>query len=96
MAARKPPVPQRKLWSLESMTAALKDVESGSKGLREAVRNYNAPVETLRRASGQVPLDCKSGPGTVLTRKEEEALSEYCIKMGFGPGREDLCGFCYR
>ena len=76
------------------MAAALKDVESGSKGLREAARTYNVPVETLRRrVEGQVLLECKSGPGTVLTREEEEALSDYCIKMsemGFGLGREDV------
>ena len=76
------------------MAAALKDVESGSKGLREAARTYNVPVETLRRrVEGQVLLECKSGPGTVLTREEEQALSDYCIKMsemGFGLGREDV------
>jgi hypothetical protein len=45
------------------MAAALKDVESDYKGLREAARIYNVPVETLRRrASGQVTLYCKSGP----------------------------------
>ena len=59
------------------MAAALKDVESGSKGLGEAARTYNAPVETLRRVEGQVPLECKSGPGTILTREEEEALLDY-------------------
>lgn len=92
MAARKPPVAQRKLWSLESMVAAVRDVESG--GLREAAHAYNCPVEMLRRrTSGQVTLDCKSGPGTVLTREEEEALAQYCMKRsetGFGLGREDV------
>ena len=38
-------------------------------------------------------LDCRSGPSTTLTKAEEEALTEYCIKMsdiGFGLGREDV------
>ena len=85
---------QRKLWSLESMAAALSDVEQGTKGLREAARTYNVPIETLRRrATGQVSLDCRSGPSTTLTKGEEDALSEYIIKMadiGFGLGREDV------
>ena len=85
---------QRKLWSLDSMAAALKDVENGTKGLREAARAYNVPVETLsRRVTGQVSLDCRSGPNTTLTKAEEEALTEYCIKMsdiGFGLGRKDV------
>ena len=80
---------QRKLWSLDSMAAALKDVENGTKGLREAARPYNVPVKTLRRATGQVSLDRRSGPSTTLTK----ALTEYCIKMsdiGCGLGREDV------
>ena len=85
---------QCKLWSLQSMTAALKEVENGTKGLREAARAYNVPVETLRRrATRQVPLECRSGPSTTLTREEEQALAEYCIKMsdiGFGLGRDDV------
>ena len=79
---------------MESMTAALRDVEDGTKGLREAARTYNVPVETLRRrAVGLVSLECRSGPSTVLTREEEEALMNYCIKMsemGFGLSREDV------
>ena len=85
---------QRKLWSLDSMAAALMDVENSTKGLREAARAYNVPVETLRRrATGQVSLNCQSGPSTTLTMEEEEALTEYCTKMsniGFGLGREDV------
>ena len=55
----------KKLWCLELMKAALKDVESG---LREAAQTYNVRVEMLRRRDGgQDALDCKSGPGTVLT-----------------------------
>lgn len=85
---------ERKLWSLDSMAAALRDVENGTKGLREAARAYHVPVETLRRrATGQVSLDCRSGPSTTLTKEEEKALAEYCIKMsdiGFGLGREDV------
>ena len=39
---------KRKLWSDESMAAAVVSVKDG-RGLREASRLYNVPVETLRR-----------------------------------------------
>lgn len=39
---------KRKLWSNESMAAAVEFVRDG-KGLREASRLYNVPIETLRR-----------------------------------------------
>ena len=62
----------RKLWSLDSMAAALSEVQNGTKGLREAARAYNVPVETLRRrVTGQVSLDSRSGPSTTLTKEEE-------------------------
>ena len=36
-------------------------------GLREAARSYNVPVETLRqRVNGNVAIDCRPGPETVL------------------------------
>ena len=40
--------PQRRLWSDENMIVAVKSVED-EKGLREAARLYNMPIETLRR-----------------------------------------------
>ena len=43
---------QRKLWLMESMTAALRDVQ-GTKGLRYAACIYNVPVETLQRKAGE-------------------------------------------
>ena len=63
-------MPQKsKLWSSESMTAAVESVKEG-KGLREASRLYNIPVETLRRrVIGQVDIDCRPVPNTVLTRR---------------------------
>ena len=55
---------KRKLWSDESMCAAVKSVQDG-KGLREASRLYNIPVETLRRQTfSMVMVDCKLGHST--------------------------------
>ena len=38
---------KRKLWHEDSMLQAVKSIDDG-KGLREAARIYNVPVETLR------------------------------------------------
>ena len=64
---------------MESIAAALQDVQDG-KGLRDTARTYNVLVETLsRRVAGSVAVDCRSGPNTVLTAEEEEALMNYCL-----------------
>ena len=57
-SAKTNPTQKRKLWSEESMIAAMKYVEDG-KGLRVASKLYNVPVETLRRrATGAVQVGC--------------------------------------
>ena len=80
----------RKLWSNESMILAVKNVEDGL----EAARQYNVPVETLRRrVTGAVSTDCRPGPPTVLTSEEETRLAQFLIEMsdmGFGLTREDV------
>ena len=89
---------KRRLWSDESMVAAVRSVEDG-KGLRETARLYNVPVETLRRrVTGSVTLDCRPGPATVLTVEEESKLANYIIEMadmGFGLTREDVMRVAY-
>ena len=94
MEARK----TRKLWSDESMRAAVESVNQG-KGLREAGRLYNVPVETLRRrVTGKVDLDCRPGPATILTKEEEERIVHYLIQMadmGYGLTREAVMHMVY-
>ena len=57
------------------------------------------PIESLRRrVIGQVDVECRPGPQTVLS-KEEDRLAEYCIEMadrGFGLGREDVMRFAFQ
>ena len=54
------------------MEAAYEAVING-KGLREASRMHNVPVETLRRrVSGSVAVGCKPGPATILSDEEED------------------------
>ena len=83
---------KRKLWTEESMTAAVNSIHHENKRLREAARLYNIPVETLgRHACGIVEEECKPGPSTVLTDEEEERLSSYLIEMadmGFSLSRD--------
>ena len=91
--------PVRKLWTKESMIAAVKCVEDGM-GVREASRLYNLPYETLRRRTTHVvSLECTPGPSTVLTHDEEEQLVSYLIKMsdmGFGLSRDDVMITAFR
>ena len=79
--------------------AAVDSVLKENKGLREAARLYNVPIETLRRCvNGSVKLDCKPGPAIVLTEEEEDRLAEYLIKMsemGFGLTKEGVMGMAF-
>ena len=76
------------------MKSAVIAVQEGN-GLRSAARMLDVPLETLRRrVIGSVPLDCKPGPKTVLS-KEEDLIFRYFIttcmsEMGYGIGRDDL------
>ena len=76
------------------MSAAMSSIVNDNKGLREAARLYNIPVETLRRhVAGMVKDGCKPGPGTVLTEEEEEHLAAYLVEMadmGFGLSRDTV------
>ena len=69
----------------------MQSVQEG-KGLREASRLYNVPVETLRRrVTGKVELDCRPGPSTVLTQDEEREIVHCLIQMadmGYGLMKE--------
>ena len=63
------------------MVNAIKSVQEG-KGLREASRLYNVPVETLRRrVTGAVDAVCRLGPLTVLTESEGQCLAVYIADM---------------
>ena len=67
--------------------------QEGGMGLRKAFRLYNVLCESLRRVNGTVDLDCRTGPSTVLTEEEEDALIHYCFQMAdmsFGLTKEDV------
>ena len=81
------------------MVEAVRSIEEDGKGLREAARNFNVPVETLRRrVAGITSLDAKPGRDTVLTTEEERRLATYIIDMcdmGFGLSRQDVMRVAY-
>ena len=87
-------------WSLQSMTKALEAVQLENKSLRQAAREYAVPLTTLkRRVDGEVSIDAKPGPATILTEEEEKKLYKYCLDMcdmGYGLTVEDLrtLAFC--
>ena len=90
---------KQRMWSQESMTAAVNAVNNEGSSLRATCRLYNVPIETLRRrVMGQVDVECRPGPQTILS-KEEDCLAEYCIEMadrGFGLGKEDVMRFAFQ
>ena len=47
----------------------------------------------------KVPLECRSGPPTVLTQLEEDELASYCVRMadmGFGLSRNDVMAVAFK
>ncbi len=61
--------PMHKAWSVESTLA-------DTNNIREALRLYNVPFETLRRhVTGAVENGCRPGPDTVLMADEEDQLA---------------------
>ena len=73
---------KRMLWSDESMQAAVDSILHDNRGVREAARLYNIPVETLRRhANGSVEVGARPGPATILTDEEEDMLVKYLVEM---------------
>ena len=88
-------VKQKRLqWSIESMCEAVKAVKIEGKGLRQAAREYDVPIATLKRkVDDQVAVRAKPGPSTVLTRDEETKLCKYCFDMcdmGYGLTAENV------
>ena len=91
---------KRMQWSMDSMIEALKAVKIHGKGLRQAAREFDVPVTTLkRRVDDLVSVDAKPGPPTVLTKEEEEKLCKYCFDMcdmGYGLTVEDVRIIAYK
>ena len=87
-------------WDMDSMKRAIEAVKMDGKGLRQAAREFDLPVATLkRRVDGLVALDGRPGPPTILTKQEEDKLCEYCFlmaDMGFGLTIEAVRSVAYR
>ena len=63
------------LWSDESMQAAVDSILHENRGLREAARLYNIPVETLmRHVNGSVEVGARQGQQLSLRMRRRTCL----------------------
>ena len=63
------------------MTEAVNAIKIHGKGLRQAAGEYDVPITTLikRQVDGEVSIDAKPGPRTVLTKEEEENYASIAL-----------------
>ena len=85
---------QTKALDRRELASAINSNYREDKGLREAARIYNIPVETLiRHVNGSVEVGAKPGPASILTDEEEDTLASYIVQMtdmGFCMTRETV------
>lgn len=86
-------VGERKQWSEESMTGAMKAVADGS-SISGAAREYGVPRTTLQvRVLGKVTHSTKPGPKRYLNDVEEKKLSEFLVEtaaLGYCRSRGEI------
>lgn len=81
---------KRKLWSDESMVAALQAVKRGETVLR-AAQTYSIPRSTLQdRVSGRVARGVKPGPRPYLAPAEKKELIVDVAKAGYGKTQKEI------
>ena len=89
------PGKKRKLWKDEDMVAAIESVQGGS----SVNKDFEVPQRTLDdRIRGHVVHSSKSGPSTVLSEAEEDALVSclvYMAERGFPLTRKMVCAFAW-
>ncbi|XP_072026714.1 LOW QUALITY PROTEIN: uncharacterized protein [Amphiura filiformis] len=73
---------------------ALQKIQMKEMTIRGASRQYGIPYSTLRdRTAGRIPANAHPGISTVLTKYEEDNLTEYIIKcadMGVGKSMQQV------
>jgi hypothetical protein len=94
-AAKKVPQPRkRQCYSQEAVNQALSAIRNDGMPIKEASRRFGIPRSTLQdKVHGRTQDDCMPGPDPVLTRAEEEALTQYIIQMskiGYPLSRDQL------
>lgn len=92
---RKPRVSaKRKLWSDESIIAAMEAVRKGIISINKAAVLHGVPCTTLKdRLSGRVKHGTKPGPSRYLSTEEEKELADHLVevaKVGYGKTRKQV------
>ena len=89
---------KRKHWKDSDMQTAMKKVEEGF-SVNKAAKLSGVPRRTLDdRVKGRVAHGSRSGPRTVLTKEEEDALMAYLTYMaerGFPLTKKMVCAFAW-
>lgn len=71
----------KKNYSKEQMNAALEAVGRGIP-VATAAKMHSVPRVTLMyKSSGRLPVECRMGPSTVLTPKEEDLLEKWILSL---------------
>ncbi len=92
---KKPNRPTKlRIWSNESMIAAMDAVKNGLLGVNRAAMEFGVPKTTLKdRIAGRVIHGTNIGRDPFLSKQEEEELVKFlvkCFKMGFGKTRAEV------
>lgn len=70
------------LYPKEAMEQAVQDVKQGVP-VRTAAKRYGVPKTTLLyKSRGDLPVNCRKGPSTVLTAEEEDFLVKWISHVG--------------
>ncbi|XP_060602779.1 uncharacterized protein LOC132755864 [Ruditapes philippinarum] len=85
---------QYRNYTNETLSYAVSLIRSKGISLRHATKVYGIPKTTLsNKVNGKSDIGSRSGPGTVLTKAEEDMIADWAIKMakmGFGRTRAEI------
>lgn len=92
-AAGKEDKPGKPSWTVEQLSWAVDQVNSGLLSVKDASERTCIPIATVRNHCRNPNMGARRGPPTVLTELEELALERFLLKLddcGFKANKEEL------